>query len=42
MHKYFKNEQRFEAFVSKDDLLSIPKNGVYVMNLDDYIQTGTY
>ena len=38
---YFKNEPRFNGVYSRNNLPKI-KNGAYVINLDEYQDTGTH
>ena len=42
MQKYYQNEPRFNAVVSRNNLPKKIKDGVYVINLDEYADTGTY
>ena len=39
--KYYKNEPRFNGVYSRDNLPKI-KGGVYIINLDEYSDIGTY
>ena len=39
--KYYKNEPRFNGAYSRDNLPKI-KGGVYIINLDEYSDIGTY
>ena len=39
---YFKNEPRFNGVSSRDNLPKTIKNGAYVINLDEYQDTGTH
>ena len=41
MQKYYKNEPRFNGVYSRDNLPRI-KDGAYVINLDEYSDTGTH
>ena len=41
IQKYYKNELRFNAVSSRDNLLKI-KDGAYVINLDEYSDIGTH
>ena len=38
----YKNEPRFNGVYSRDNLLKTIKNGAYVINLDEYQNTGTH
>ena len=38
IQKYYHNEPRFDGVYSRDNL---PKDGAYVINLDEYSDTGT-
>ena len=40
--KYYSNEPRFNGVYSRDNLPKITKNGAYVINLDEYENTGTH
>ena len=39
---YFKNEPRFNGVYSRNNLPKTIKNGAYVINLDEYKNTGTH
>ena len=39
---YYQNEPRFNGFFSRDNLPKKIKNGAYVINLDEYHDTGTH
>ena len=41
IQKYYQNEPRFNGVYSRDNLPKI-KDGVYVINLDEYSDIGTY
>ena len=41
IQKYYENESRFNGVYSRDDLLNKIKDGTYVINLDEYTDTGT-
>ena len=41
IQKYYKNEPRFNGVYSRDNLPKI-KDGAYVINLDEYSDTGTH
>ena len=41
IQKYYKNEPRFNGIFSRDNLPKI-KDGVYVVNLDEYSDIGTH
>ena len=41
IQKYYQNEPRFNGVYSRDNLPKI-KDGVYVINLDKYSDTGTH
>ena len=40
--KYYENEPRLNDVYSRDNLHKTIKNGVYVINLDEYADLGTY
>ena len=40
--EYYSNEPRFNAVYSRDNLPKITKKGAYVINLDEYENTGTH
>ena len=40
--EYFKNEPRFNGVYSRNNLPKITKKGAYVINLDEYENTGTH
>ena len=40
--KYYQNEPRFNAVYSRDNLSVEIKDGTYVINLDEYSDTGTH
>ena len=40
--EYYKNEPRFNGVYSRDNLPKITKKGAYVINLDEYENTGTH
>ena len=40
--EYFSNESRFNGVYSRDNLPKITKQGAYVINLDEYENTGTH
>ena len=42
MHRHFKNEPRSNGVFSKNNLPKKVKNGVYVINLDEYADLGTH
>ena len=42
IQEYYQNEPRFNGVFSRDNLPNIKKNGAYVINLDEYYDTGTY
>ena len=42
MQEYYKNELRFNEVFSRDNLPKKIKDGAYVMNLDEYADTGTH
>ena len=42
MKEYYKNEPRFNCVYCRDNLPKIIKNGVYVINLDEYADVGTH
>ena len=39
--KYYENESRFNGVYSRDSLSKI-KDGVYIINLDEYSDIGTH
>ena len=41
IQKYYQNEPRFNGVYSRDNLTEI-KDGAYVINLDEYSDTGTH
>ena len=41
IQKYYKNEPRFNGVYSRDNLAKI-KDGVYIVNLDEYSDIGTH
>ena len=41
IQKYYQNEPRFNGVYSRDNLPRI-KDGAYVINLDEYSDTGTH
>ena len=42
MQKYYQNEPRFNSVYSRDNLHSKIKDGAYIINLDEYSDTGTH
>ena len=42
IQKYYENEPRFNCVFSRDNLSKKIKDGAYVMNLDEYEDTGTH
>ena len=42
IQKYFKNEPRFNGAFSRNNLPKKIKNGVYVINFDEYADVGTH
>ena len=42
IEKYYHNEPRFNGVYSRDNLPDKIKNGVYMINLDEYSDIGTY
>ena len=40
--KYYENESRFNGVYSRDNLPNKIKDGVYVINLDEYSDIGTH
>ena len=42
IQKYYQNEPRFKGVYSRDNLSDEIKDGVYVINLDEYSYTGTH
>ena len=42
IHKYYKNEPRFNGVFSRNNLPKKTKDGIYVINLDEYADVGTH
>ena len=42
IQKYYENEPRFNRVFSRDNLPKKIKDGVYVINLDEYTDIGTH
>ena len=42
IQKYYQNEPRFNGVFSRNNLPTKIKDGVYVINLDEYEDTGTH
>ena len=42
IQKYYENEPRFNGVFSRDNLTKKIKDGTYVINLDEYEDTGTH
>ena len=42
IQKYYENEPRFNGVFSRDNLPKKIKDGAYVINLDEYADTGTH
>ena len=42
IQKYYENEPRFNGVFSRDNLPKNIKDGAYVINLDEYADTGTH
>ena len=42
IQKYHENEPRFNSVFSRDSLPKKIRHGAYVINLDEYEDTGTY
>ena len=42
IQKYYKNESKFNGVYSRDNLPDKIKDGAYVINLDEYSDTGTH
>ena len=42
IQRYYQNEYRFNGVYSKDNLRNKIKDGVYVINLDEYSDIGTH
>ena len=40
--KYYKSEPEFNGVYSRDNLPNETKDGAYVINLDEYSDTGTH
>ena len=41
IQKYYENEPRFSGIFSRDNLPKKIKDGAYIINLDEYADTGT-
>ena len=42
LQKYYKNEPRFNGVFSRNNLSKKFKDGAYIINLDEYVNVGTY
>ena len=42
IQKYYENQPRFNGVFSRDNLPKKIKDGAYVINLDEYADTGTH
>ena len=42
IQEYYQNEPRFNGVFSGDNLSTTTKTGAYVINLDEYRDTGTH
>ena len=42
IQEYYRNEHRFNGINSRDNLPNKIKDGEYVINLDEYLDTGTH
>ena len=42
IQNYYQNEPRFNSVYSKDNLPNKTKDGAYVINLDEYSDTGSH
>ena len=42
IQKYYQNEPRFNGFFSRDNMTKTIKDGVYIINLDEYADAGTH
>ena len=42
IQRYYQNEYRFNGVYSKDNLRNKIKDGVYVINIDEYSDIGTH
>ena len=42
VQRYYQDEPTFNGFYSSDNLLNEIKDGVYVINLDEYVDAGTH
>ena len=42
IQEYYKNESRFNGVYSRDNLPKTIKNGAYIVNLDEYLDSGTH
>ena len=42
IQKYYQNEPKFDGVYSRDNLPDKIKDGAYVINLDEYSDTGTH
>ena len=42
VQRYYQDEPKFNGFYSSDNLLNEIKDGVYVINLNEYVDAGTH
>ena len=42
IQKYYQNKSRFNGVYSRDNLSDEKKDGTYIINLDEYFDTGTH
>ena len=42
IQEHYKNQPRFNGVYSRDNLPKTIKNGVYIVNLDEYLDSGTH
>ena len=42
IQKYYKNESRFNGVCSRNNLPEKIKDGAYIINIDEYADTGTH
>ena len=42
VQKYYKNESRFNGVCSRNNLPEKIKDGAYIINIDEYADTGTH
>ena len=42
LQKYYQNEPKYNGFYSRDNLPNKIKDGIYIINLDEHSDIGTY